>query len=235
LLFYPGLTFALFCILLLTRTSEQARIIEQVSKQESKVAFMSDSPFVVTSETFPAPAASAPSRIALSVPVDDSGKPAWDRVSEKVKAKFKQLIDDPSTQAEFISPAGTPIMDEQSARMMGKMLVGSLFQMQMLAAAIRLKLTKEELEECFKPNFQIAPGFDFDAVMARVLQKRGPEWLANFADEITVCSVIVISSLACWGKASDVAKRKAEAATNQQQERVDKTEPVYAEPVGSMQ
>jgi hypothetical protein len=191
-----------------------------------------ESPFItppIVVEAFPAPAASTPSRIAIGIPVTEKGKPDWSRVSDKVKKKFKDLLADPATQAEFLRVQGESLIDPQSALMMGKMMIGAIFQMQMLAAAIRLKLTKEELQECFQPNFQIFPNFDFDQVITRVIQKRGPDWLAAFADEITLGSVLVLSSLTCWGKAGDIADKKKIKTEIKQENKTATNEPVYVE------
>lgn len=161
--------------------------------------------------SFPAAAVSTAKRINIGVPADDSGHPDWERATDKVKARFRELINDERTREQFLAATGAEsAIDPQAALMLGKMAVGAFFQMQMVVAVIRYKPSKEELADlqaCFSPKFDTLPGVDFDKALTRVIQKRGPEWLAAFADEITVGGLLVMASLGCWNRAGEVAAR----------------------------
>ena len=143
------------------------------------------------------------------MPTDADGHPDWDRATDKVKARFRQLLEDEKTRQQFLSTAaGEPAIDSKSALFLGHMAVGAFFQMQMVVCAIRLKLTREELKECFTPDFTVMPGVDFDQSLTRLVQKRGPEWLAAFADEIAVGGILIMSSVGCWNRAGEAAAKK---------------------------
>ena len=186
-----------------------------------------------TDSTAPFPRADAPlasGRVSVSVPSDAAGHQDWARASDKVRKRFKELLDDPATKAAFVTPEEAPGMSQEQAHMLGMMALSAVFQIQALAAALKFRLNKEELQQCFSPDFKPYP--DFDKALARVLQKRGPEWLAVWADELYVGSVIVMASLAGWAKAGSVAAEKKKKVNGGMQEESVKgpQAPSYTEP-----
>ena len=185
-----------------------------------------------TDATAPFPRADAPlssGRVSVSVPSDAEGHPDWARATDKQRKRFKELIEDPATKAAFVTPEEAPGLDPEQARMLGMMALGAIFQVQGLAAALKYRLSKEEIQQCFAPDFTPYP--DFGKALARVLQKRGPEWLAVWADEIYVGSVLLIVSLAGWTKAGAVAGEKKKKVNGELKEEKLSDSPAYAEPV----
>ena len=158
-----------------------------------------------SAEPFPQPSVSGPRRVAVSVPTDDSGKPDWSKVSPKVRKKFEQLFNDPATQAEFSStPEGQ--IDPAQAKMLGMWAINILFQVEGLAVAAKFKLTREEAKTLTQADFSSFP--DFDNAVTRIMQKRGPEWLAKWADEIYVGSCLLMAMAGNWEKGAEMAAMK---------------------------
>lgn len=186
---------------------------------------MADEPQVVTPDgwqPFPAPAQSTPRRLSVSIPVDEAGNPEWDKVKDKVRQRFKDLLNNPATQAAFMQAGepGQPALSDEQARMMALMALGTVFQLQAVASGLVYKLTREEALSIFKPDFRSYA--DFDAAIGRILQKHGPEWLAKFADEVYVSFAILMVSFACWSSASNLAAQKRDKAKAKPQDKTNK-------------
>jgi len=174
-----------------------------------------ESPFLDAGAGFPTPAVSTSTRVSVSVPVKEDGTPDWSKASEKIRKRFAALFNDPATQAEF-AQASDGGMDPMQARMLGMMLLSTINQVQSLAAVLKYKLTKEEIQECFTSDYKPYP--NFEEALARVMAKRGPAWLAAWADELYVGQVVLLSSFAAWSKASAIAAEKKRKASEQVKE-----------------
>jgi len=187
-----------------------------------------ETPF--SAEPFPQPSASGPRRVAVSVPTGDDGKPDWSKVSPKVRKKFEQLYNDPATQAEF-SKVAEGEMDPAQAKMLGMWCINILFQVEGLAVAAKFKLTREEAKTLTQADFSTFP--DFDNAVTRIMQKRGPEWLSAWADEIYVGSSLLMAMAANWEKGSEMAaaKRKREKENTVNVNAESKPNGGYQEPV----
>ena len=188
----------------------------------------SEQPF--SAEPFPQPSVSGPRRVAVSVPTNDGGKPDWSKVSPKVRKKFEQLFNDPATQAEF-GKTTEGEMDPAQAKMLGMWAINILFQVEGLAVAAKFKLTREEAKQLTQADFSSFP--DFDNAVTRVMQKRGPEWLSKWADEIFVGSCLMMAMAANWEKGSEMAaaKRKRERENTVNVNSEPKPNGGYQEPV----
>jgi hypothetical protein len=175
----------------------------------------------ILSEPFPIPTKSTTTRINISVPVDADGNPDWTRASDKVKKKFREVIENPATKSEFTTQTTQEnVLSDEQAQQIGMMMIEGLFKLQSAVAVARKKCTAEQAKEIFDVNFDQWPGFQ--GALTRTLQKRGPEWLAEFGDEIYVGSVIVMASLGCWTKVEAV---QAKAKEKPKEEK--KVEPIY--------
>jgi hypothetical protein len=162
--------------------------------------------FVSTTAPFPTPTAvaAAAGRIAVSVPAKEDGSPDWEHASEKVKAKFRKLVEDKETQELFLQEPAE--LDPVTAKMMGQWAIGIIFNVHGFVAAAKYNLTSEEIKEIFRPDFSAYP--NFDEALVKVMQKRGPDFLKRWGSEITVGCSIILASVACWHKAAERAKEK---------------------------
>lgn len=135
-------------------------------------------------------------RITIGINLDSDGKLDFDGMRAGTKEKLRELIIDPEVARAVGVSAPSAVQSEINviAPETCKMFFNSLAKVEALVLAKKmrasqefalehLEFTEKELEELSKPT-------------ARIINKRAPDWLVKFQDEIALCMMIVTFSSA---------------------------------------
>lgn len=153
------------------------------------------------SEPFPdRTTATAPTRVLISIPVNDDGSPDWSRVKDKTRDKFREICADPSTQSLLgkeeaeAAPAPKELADAA---------VGMYFQTMAMTFAVTKKIPLPLASQLFRLTNEEHE--KLDPLAQQVLGKYLPEWLARFGPEIALTKVLIDVTLIKYAGANKVA------------------------------